>query len=227
MGNCSQNVLVVVAHSDDEALGCGASIARHVENGDNVYVLSMTDGVGARHSGLTEVTERQQAAENSARVLGFKWAATGSFPDNALDTVPLLDLAKFIEAVKADVKPAIVYTHSAADLNIDHRRVCEATLTAFRPQPNEVFSEIRCFETASATDYGHKSVTGTFTPNLFVNVASVWHKKVAALEAYHAEMRQQPHSRSLEGLEYLARIRGVQNGIEMAEAFEVLRKIER
>ena len=40
-------------------------------------------------------------------------------------------------------------------------------------------------------------------------------------------MRSKPHSRSLEGLENLAKIRGNQSGLKKAEAFEVLRKIIR
>lgn len=227
MGNNFQNILVVVAHSDDEALGCGATIARHVFQGDNVSVISMTDGVGARDSGDAEVLSRREAAKKSSQVLGFEWVAKGRFPDNALDSVPLIDLIKFIEAVKKERKPSLVYTHSSADLNIDHRRVCEAVLTAFRPQPDEVCQEVRCFETASATDYGHNSGACAFCPNLFINIEPFWVKKVAALEAYHLEMRAVPHSRSIEGLEVLAKLRGFQNGIPMAEAFEVLRKIER
>tara|TARA_R110000824_G_C15232906_1_gene678980 strand:- start:2942 stop:3625 length:684 start_codon:yes stop_codon:yes gene_type:complete len=227
MGNNSQNILVVAAHSDDEALGCGATIARHVAHGDNVAVISMTDGVGARDSGDSEILSRREAAEKSSQVLGFEWAAQGNFPDNALDTVPLIDLIKFIEAVKKERQPSLVYTHSFADLNIDHRRVCQAVLTAFRPQPDEVCQEIRCFETVSATDYGQNSGACAFSPNLFINIEPFWMKKVAALEAYHLEMREVPHSRSIEGLEILAKLRGFQNGIPMAEAFEVLRKIER
>ena len=46
--NTKNTILVVVAHTDDEALGLGGTIAKHVENGDIVYGVSMTDGVGAR-----------------------------------------------------------------------------------------------------------------------------------------------------------------------------------
>lgn len=38
------NILIIAAHPDDEVLGCGATIAKHVKNGDNVKVLFLADG---------------------------------------------------------------------------------------------------------------------------------------------------------------------------------------
>jgi LmbE family N-acetylglucosaminyl deacetylase len=220
-------VLIIVAHTDDETLGAGGALARHAQAGDRVYAMAMTDGVGARGADGAAAASRARAAEKAAAALGFKWIEGGAFPDNAMDSVPLLDVAKAIEKAKAEIRPALVYTHSGADLNIDHRIVCQAVLTAFRPQPGESCAEIRACEIPSATDYGHPQVTGSFAPNLFVSIGDTWAAKLAALRAYEAEMRPAPHTRSFEGLEALARCRGHQAGLPMAEAFQVLRKIER
>ena len=221
-------VLVIVAHSDDETLGLGGTIARHVEYGDTVFAISMTNGVGARgDDNIEEINKRESASAQAAAILGFTWLHAANFPDNAMDTVPLLSVVKVIENAKNVIKPNIVYTHSNADLNVDHRIVSEATLVAFRPQPNEIFREIRVFEVPSATDYGHRSITNIFYPNLYVDIQNHWDKKKAALIAYESEMRDSPHSRSLIGLENLARLRGNQVGLNYAEAFEIIRRIER
>lgn len=226
--NKANTILVVVAHTDDEALGCAGTIARHVKNGYNIYGISMTDGDGARGTGdIDKQKERVQASINAGKILGLKWLEGGCFPDNAMDTVRFLDVVKVIERVKTLTKPIIVYTHSSADLNIDHRIVSQATLTAFRPQPNEVWEEIRTFEVASATDYGHSSITKEFTPNLYVDISETWQTKLAALKEYGVEMRQSPHTRSIEGLENLAKYRGFQVGLTYAEAFEIIRKVDR
>lgn len=223
-----RTVLVVIAHTDDEALGLGGTIAKHVENGDSVFGISMTNGLGARgEENEAGVKLRTQASINAGKILGLTWIEGGSFPDNAMDTVPLLAVAKIIEKAKSLVNPTIVYTHSSADLNVDHRVVSQATLTAFRPQPNEVWEEIRTFEIASSTDYGHKSITNIFYPNLYVDIKHTWDKKLAALNEYRIEMRDAPHTRSFEGLENLAKYRGNQVGLYYAEAFEIIRKIER
>lgn len=221
-------VLVIVAHTDDETLGAGGVLARHSASGDRVFGYSLTDGVGARDpEGAEAARSRAEAARKAASILGFEWLDPGDFPDNALDSVPLLSIVKQLEAVKRLVDPGIVYTHSPADLNIDHTIVARAVLTAFRPQPGETWRELRAIEVPSATDYGHRGVTGTFQPNLYVDVTDTWPRKREALACYAAEMRDAPHSRSIEGVETLARLRGNQVGLQMAEAFEVIRRIER
>ena len=101
-----------------------------------------------------------------------------------------------------------------------------AVLTAFRPQPGEFCKELRVFEVPSATDYGHESIIGRFLPNLFIAISETWGHKLSALEAYSKEIRDYPHSRSLEAIKNLAKIRGNQNGLRMAEAFQIIRKIE-
>ncbi len=188
----------------------------------------MTGGVGARGiDDSDEKRKRAQASVNAGKILGLEWLEGGGFPDNAMDTVGLLDVARVIERAKTLSKPTVVYTHSSADLNIDHRIVSQATLIAFRPQPNEVWEEIRTFEIVSATDYGHKSITKEFTPNLYVDISETWQTKLAALQEYSIELRPSPHTRSFEGLENLAKYRGHQVGLPYAEAFEIIRKVVR
>jgi len=220
-------VLFIVAHPDDEALGLGGTIARHVQNGDEVYGISMTNGVGARGDNLTAIHNRIENSKKASEILGFKWINQYEFPDNAMDTVPLIEITKKIEEVKKTILPNIIYTHSSADLNIDHRIVSQATLTAFRPQPNELWQEIRTFEVPSATDFGHKSITGSFNPNLYIDISKTIQLKINALNIYFEEMRKFPHSRSFEGVKNLSLYRGSQVGILNSEAFEIIRRIER
>ena len=223
----SKDILIVVAHSDDETLGLGGTIKKHVQKGDNVYAIYMTDGVTARKGNQTQqVILRKNAAIMASKILGFKWETSYRFDDNEMDSYPLLDIIKKIELAKFKINPDIVYTHSVADLNIDHRRVSEAVLVAFRPQPDEKCREIRLFEVVSATDYGHENVTGKFVPNLYIDISGTWEKKEEALTCYNAEMRKYPHSRSIEAIKNLARYRGNQVGLNLCEAFQVIRKIE-
>ena len=217
-----------MAHTDDEVLGMGGTIRRHIDDDDSVFVLSMTDGVSARQiNDKNAIKIRQRAAINASRKLGFTWLSSANFPDNAMDSIALLDVIKFIEKTKKQINPNIIYTHSSADLNIDHRIVSQATLTAFRSQPGEIWREIRTFEVPSATDFGHKSITNAFYPNLFIDISDTWHLKLEAIKEYELEMKAPPHSRSMEGLENLAKYRGNQAGLNYAEAFEIIKKIDR
>lgn len=223
----TKSILILVAHQDDESISMGGTIAKHVRNGDKVFALNMTDGVGARQHNDKDISKRVKSAEAAAKQLGFKWLKSPNFPDNQLDAIPILSIVKTIESVKDKINPDIIYTHNGADLNIDHRKVFEASLTAFRPQPNENWYEIRVFEVPSATDYGQNSFAPPFQPNLYIDISKYWDKKVLALKAYKAELRNSPHSRSLKGIKNLAHIRGNESGLIMAEAFQVIKKIER
>ena len=226
--NISFKVLIIVAHTDDETIGLGGTIARHLSNGEEVYALSMTDGVSSRNSYENiEKKERLESAFYASKVLGFKWLKPLEYKDNELDSVSLLKIIKDIEKVKSSINPNLIYTHSAADLNIDHRIVNQSVLTAFRPQTNEHWREIRTFEIPSSTDYGHKSVTNYFSPNLYIDITEYWDLKLKALKKYFAEIREYPHSRSYEGIENIAKYRGNQVGLRYAESFEVIRKIIR
>ena len=223
----NNNVLIVVAHPDDETIGMGGTIKKHTIKGDKVFVVSMTNGVGARDScNKLKVEERINCAENASKILGFNWIEKYDFKDNSLDSYSILEITKSIEKIKSKIRPYLVYTHSGADLNVDHRVISNSVFTAFRPQPDEICQEIRLFETASATDFSHQTITSVFSPNLYINIDKTWKYKSLALDGYGNEIKNYPHSRSLEGLHNLAKVRGNQVGIMMAEAFQVARKIE-
>ena len=219
-------VLIVVAHTDDETIGMGGTIKKHINQGDEVFVISMTDGIGARDFFVKEdILKRVDSSNLASEILGFNWLERFNFKDNMLDNEPLLEIIKSIEKSKNIIQPNLVYSHSGGDLNIDHRILANAVLTAFRPEPNQSCKEIRLFEISSATDFGNEYITGKFIPNLFIDISSTWDDKEKALLAYKDELKVFPHSRSLEGIKNLAKLRGNQVGLKMAEAFQVIRKI--
>jgi LmbE family N-acetylglucosaminyl deacetylase len=222
-----ERVLVVAAHSDDETLGCGATLRMHANAGADVGSIHFTDGVGARGASDPEVgASRASAAEAAASILGFRWIASGAFPDNRLDGVDLLDLIRFVERTKSEFDPDLVYVHHGGDLNVDHRLAFQAALTAFRPQPLGRPVEIRSFEVPSATGWSHPSIGAPFRPTVYVDVGATWQAKRAGLEAYSDELRPFPHARSLEAIEAHAVARGTEVGLAKAEAFELVRRTE-
>ena len=226
-----KRVLICVAHPDDETIGCGGAIAHHVKNKDKVYCIYMTDGVGARFSRIKNslINERKKNSKLAAKILGFEWLSDycGNFPDNGMDKVKLLEVVKKIEIVKQKIKPHIIYTHNPHDLNVDHRIVAAATLTAFRPQAKEVWNKILAFEIPSSTDFAYFKKNKVFQPNYFLDIRKFWAKKKKALQAYATEIKKFPNSRSLKGIEILSKFRGIQNGLEQAEAFQILKHIKK
>ena len=217
-------VLVIAAHPDDEALGCGGTMARHARQGEDVHVLFLADGVTSREgAGEVESEARADAARDAAKALGAKPPRFAPMPDNKLATVPLLDVIKAVEAALADIAPDVVYTHHGGDLNVDHGIVHRAVLTACRPLPGCPVRAIYAFEVPSSTEWNDSAEV--FIPNRFVDISATIDAKMTALECYSGEMRPFPHPRSVQAIEALARWRGAAAGLEAAEAFHVIRRV--
>jgi N-acetylglucosamine malate deacetylase 1 len=219
-------VLVIVAHPDDEVLGAGGTIARHVARGEEVHTLFLTDGVGARGGTEAAATHRCAAARQAAAILGAKPPRFTGFQDNRLDGVDLLDVVQAVENMVAAVRPETIYTHHAGDLNIDHAVCHRAVLTACRPLPGSVVRRIYAMEVVSSTEWALPGAADCFFPNRFVDVSTTLQTKQRALGAYAEEMRSFPHPRSHQAVEALAHWRGAMAGVVAAEAFATVREIE-
>lgn len=224
-------VLVIAAHPDDEVLGCGGTIAKHIQDGDEVHVVIMAEGVTSRtqqrdRSGsASELSELAKAAHAANRILGTTSLTLKDLPDNRMDSLDRLDVIKEVEKLVQTHRPSIVYTHHMGDLNIDHRRIHEAVMTACRPVPSQPTSTLLFFEVASSTEWQTPSSTSAFIPNWFVDISRTLELKLEALRAYQSEMRPWPHARSIESHEHLARWRGATIGVDAAEAFVLGRNI--
>ena len=225
-----RSVLVVAAHPDDEALGCGGTMARLARDGVAVRAMFLTDGVSARQGGdPSEIVrlrqERADMARRAADLLGTAAPALHAFPDNQMDSVPFLSIVQAIETIASDIGPELVLTHNPSDLNLDHRLCAQAVLRAFRPMPGATVRTIWGFEVASSTEWSFGACGIPFAANAFVDICDTLPQKIAALNAYSEEMRDSPHARSIESIEALARVRGSTVGVAAAEAFTVMRAI--
>ena len=222
------NVLVVAAHPDDEVLGCGGTIAKHAQGGGEVAICFLSDGVTSRDSDAghrQRLLRRRDAALESAKTLGVSDVRFGDLPDNRMDSVDLLTIARAVEVHIREFAPTTIYTHFAGDLNVDHRLTHEAVMTACRPQPTSGVVTVLQFETTSSTEWRAPSASFAFQPDWFVDIDSTLETKLKALDAYAEEVRLWPHARSRQALEHLARWRGATIGRAAAEAFVLARHI--
>jgi len=226
-------ILIVAAHPDDEVLGCGGTMAHHALNGDDVHVCILAEGVTSRADKrnctkyATELSELASAAQEASKILGVKSLTIEKFPDNRLDSINRLDLIKRVERIIKKVQPEIVYTHHCGDLNVDHRRVHEAVVTACRPAQGNQVETLLFFEIPSSTECQPPCSAQVFAPNWFVDISETLDKKLNALNKYKMEMRDFPHPRSLKAIKYLAGWRGSNIGVEAAEAFVLGRRLDK
>jgi N-acetylglucosamine malate deacetylase 1 len=213
-------VLVISPHPDDETIGTGGTIARHVAEGDEVSLTIVTQGYFPPWPKDTVETDRRQV-EAARKVLGVKRTFFLGFPTVKLNTVSNTELTNALQGVVNEATPEVVYTSSASDVNQDHRIVFEATLVACRPLPGSTVRRLLSYEVGPAARFGN----APFFPNVFVDIEAFLDKKLEAMKCYETELREPPHPRSLAGLELIARERGLSVGLKAAECFQLIREI--
>ena len=234
-------VLIIAAHPDDEVLGMGGTIKKYTKNKDKVRIVIMATGISSRRStnykNSTRYTPNRQTlkkmnqqisklrvdATRASKILGVNDIQFEDFPDNEMDTVSNLEITKKIEEILESYKPDIVYTHSQFDINVDHRSLYFATLTATRPKKDQTVKEVIAFEVPSSTEWYFPS---SFSPNLFVDISQEIPFKLKALKAYKNELKQFPHPRSLQAINAISKKWGSVSGFKNAEAFYTVRKLQ-
>jgi LmbE family N-acetylglucosaminyl deacetylase len=225
------STLIIAAHPDDEVLGCGGTIARRSEDGEQVYIAILGEGITSRYEEREKADQQlvdalKETSREVAELLGAKEVYSYDFPDNRFDTVPLLDVVKTIEDLIDEVQPEIVYTQHGGDLNIDHNIVYRATMTATRPMVDCPVRKVYAYEVASSTEWAFQEFSPPFRPNIFVEIEDTLGQKIEAMQMYETEARPYPHPRSAKSLRAIAQNWGRTAGLQAAEAFELVRSVE-
>jgi LmbE family N-acetylglucosaminyl deacetylase len=220
-------ILVIAPHADDEVIGCGATMAKHIRNSDDVYVIIATNA----SEGAPELFTQKQIelvrkeALKAHEFLGVKKTYFLEFPAPALNAFPEYKISLELSSLLEKIKPNIIYIPHPGDIHQDHKAIYRSSLVAARPQGNYSIKEIYCYETLSETDWTPIQEK-SFVPNIFVDVTEVFDFKIKAMTCFQSQLKSFPHPRSLEAFESLAKYRGATIGVERAESF-VLERIIR
>ena len=208
------NILVVVSHPDDEVLGMGGTICKHIAKGDMVNIIVVTE---PNEEYSTEYKANKiQAQSKVDDFLGIEHRYCMDFLTVSLNKVAYGKLNKKIQDYVDLTEPDIVYTHFKGDINRDHKIVYEACLVATRP-PKQI--KLVCFETLSETEWSDIP----FKPNYYIDISDFIHNKIEAFGFYKSEIRSLPHPRNGVGITTLAQQRGFESGCMFAEAFRIVR----
>ena len=212
------NILVLAAHPDDETLGCGATIKKLSQSSNNIHLMTFADGESGRRNADGK---RSKVLDSVCQKLGINSYKAFDFPDNKMDSVPLLDICQEIED-NVPFTPDMILTHWIHDLNVDHSIVARVTATVFRPQlanKNVILS----YFVPSSSDY---NPFNTFDGSYYVDVSSTYKDKLDCLKTiYGKEMRQYPHSRSLDNIENIMKVWGSEVGHMYCEKFKFIRGV--
>jgi len=219
-----QVVLVIAPHPDDEVLGCGGTIAKHVARGDEVYLCVVTK-VYPPDWPEEEIQMRKAECLQASEILGIKKVYFLDYPAVKLDTIPQKELNDSIFRVMNEVQPEIVYIPHVGDVNRDHALVFNAAIVAVRPKPGFTINKTLSYEVLSETEWAAPLVQKAFIPNVYVDISETLDTKIRAMSAYVMELYDFPHPRSLEAIANLAKRRGASMGVKAAEAFSLIREL--
>lgn len=226
-----KRILAIVAHPDDEVIGVGGTLCRHIDEGDVVKVVILGDGKSSRRDKYEKLDDNEVEKSNTETKeallkLGVKDFHKEFLPDNRFDSMEILDLAKLVSKHVHEFKPETVYTHHFGDLNIDHQMCSEAAVIACRPTENETVKQVFMFETLSSTEMAGYRAANVFLPNYFVNIQKQLDRKINSMSCYKSELKSYPHPRSLESIKINAQLWGTKVNTLAVEPFFLFRELK-
>ena len=208
----SMRVLILAPHTDDGEFGCGGTIARYVAEGHEVHYVAFSAAERSLPHGSPRGILRQEVVAATAilgipkknlRVLHF---GVRKFPANRQKILEVM------VRLNSQLEPDMVYLPSTADTHQDHDTVSA--------------EGFRAFKRTSIFGYELPWNNLTFTTSAFVVVEEEFiEKKIQALACYKSQADRQ--YANPEFVRALARVRGVQIGVQYAEAFEAIRVIRK
>jgi N-acetylglucosamine malate deacetylase 1 len=210
-------VAVLAPHMDDEVLGCGGTIARHVTAGSDVTVIFLTDG---RHGGAgiaardghepdphEIVRVRKAEARRAAQILGIRTLIFLDAEDSRLRADRLV--AERLREILERERPDIVYLPFFLEGHLDHRAANDVLLAATRG------SALR-FECR-----GYEVWTPLF-PNCMIGIDETIHLKHQALSCYQSQLAVTDYLHSSSGLNAYRAMGLGSRSRRFAEAFHTL-----
>ncbi len=216
-------VLVIAPHMDDEVLGCGGAIARHVATKDDLLVCIVAHRVYNHSFDKNKNEIEKQHAIKAKQILGYRELVFLEMKDERLDA-SIQNIIILLEKYVNELKPTLVYIPFVGDNNQDHRAVFDAARVVLRPAAVPFINSIYMYEVSSSTEQSPPLLESIFLPNYYVDITEYIDKKIEAFKQYETEIREYPHPRSEEALRILAQKRGTEIGFRYAEAFMILRK---
>lgn len=207
--------LILVAHADDETLGCGGLIQKLIKKGWCTKVVVLSNGVLDVRG---KIEDNRPGLKAACGILGVYEFRQMDFKDQKFDQVPMADLANSV--VSLGLTPDLIVTHVDTDLNMDHRLTCEVAKIVGRPKSKPI-SILGC-EIPNTSFWNGKP----FPANYYVDITNEIEIKISAFKAYQNEIQQFPHPWSERGLKLLAEYHGMQCGFPCAEAYSIIRAYE-
>ncbi len=218
-------ILVIAPHPDDETLGCGGTLLKHKQKGDNVNWLIATSISGLKIDD-SSIQERKNLINKVSNSYKFDCTYSLNFPTTTLDTIPKKEIINEFEKIFSELQPTIIYIPYRLDAHSDHEVVFDAAVACAKTFRCPSIRSIRCYQTISETEFGSRPEDPGFKPNLFVDISDVFEEKIHILKLYHSELGEHPFPRSIDSIKAQSLLNGSVSGCDYAESFLIIKEIQ-
>lgn len=221
-----KQVLVVAPHPDDETLGCAGTLLKLCSKG---YVLhwGIATCVDSALSAVDAscLQKRQAEIAKVRRLYPFHEVHPFSIPTTHVGEMAFSLLVQKFSDLFHMVKPQILFLPFCNDVHSDHYFVAKAVLSCCKWFRHPEIEFVFYYETLSETNFNINIADMPFRPNLYVDIATFWNRKMEILQVYQSELGEFPFPRSMQAVQALAQLRGSECGAHFAEAFQLIRGV--
>jgi N-acetylglucosamine malate deacetylase 1 len=216
----NNRIIVFAPHPDDDIIGCGGSIAKHIQNGKEVTIVYLTSGDSGSLSYSKEnlAKLREEEAANGAKVLGTKNLIFLKNPDGYLEANKdnLIKVTKIIR----QYQPSIVYLPHNEEGHRDHRVTNEIVLNAVGRAKGEWFQEVGEKPWSVSTVLSYEVHPPLREANYCEDITDYIDSKIKALQEHKSQINNIEYDR---GSKALAAYRGtMSSSFKYAECFHIV-----
>ncbi|WP_324719204.1 PIG-L deacetylase family protein [Salinimicrobium sp. HB62] len=222
-----KKVIVISAHPDDEVLGAGGTILKHSAQGDQVFWLITTNITEPDGFTVEMVSERQEEIKEVEKILGIQKTYLLNYPTMKLDSRIVNEMVPRISEIFKEVEPEIIYCLNRSDAHSDHRYTFDAVMSCTKSFRYSYLKQVLLYECISETEFAPALPEKVFLPNYYVDISNFIEKKLEAMNIYASELGEHPFPRSERNIKALATYRGAIAGVEYAEAFQLIKFIDK
>jgi LmbE family N-acetylglucosaminyl deacetylase len=222
-----KKIIVISAHPDDEVLGVGGTLAKHSIMGDVICWIIVTNRKEIFGYSKEQIAERQLEIESVKVLLGINKVETLNYNPGKLTDENLVNIINDVSRIFNEFKPEIIYTLNRSDAHSDHRIISDAVMSCTKSFRYSFIKTILMYECISETEFAPTFPEKVFIPNYFSDISNYMGIKLKAMSIYKSELAPHPFPRNLENITALATYRGAIAGVKFAEAFQLVRHIEK
>lgn len=222
-----KKVVIFSAHPDDETLGAGGTLLKHKSNGDQIYWIVVTNIFENQGFAPQKVKERQIEINKIIKAFGFEKTFKLDYPTMTLTSSTLLTLVPEISKIFSEVEPEIIYTLNRSDAHSDHRILFDAVVACTKSFRYPYIKQVLMYECISETEFAPALPEKAFIPNYYVDISDFIEVKLDIMKIFDSELGEHPFPRSLENIKALAHFRGASVGVKYAEAFQLIKFIDK